>query len=100
MNAEDKTLWSKPSFDISFVEKELSSGSPTLAFLTSVGGVSAAWGRAGSVMKTSRQQCVKRGNSRSALECQPCLPCGFRSCQPRQMSGKRGSVPLAHWRLK
>lgn len=100
MNAEDKTLWSKPSFDISFVEKELSSGSPTLAFLTSVGGVSAAWGRAGSVMKTSRQQCVKCGNSRSALERQPCLPCGFRSCQPRQMSGKRGSVPLAHWRLK
>lgn len=33
MNMEDKILWSKPSFDISFVEKELSSGSHTLVFL-------------------------------------------------------------------
>lgn len=39
----DKILWSKPSFDISFVEKELSSGSPRLVFLTRVGGGERPW---------------------------------------------------------
>lgn len=80
MNMEDKILWSERSFDISFVKKLFSSGSPPLLFLTCVEGGSMAWGRGGLVMKTSCQQCVSCGNSSAMLEFQICLLFDFRSC--------------------
>lgn len=80
MNMEDKILWSETSFDISFVKKGFSSGSPPLVFLACVVGGSMAWERGGLVMNTSCQQCVNYGNSSAMLEFQTCLLFGFCSC--------------------